>query len=120
MLHGLETSLKAQTWGGSRPFLPFLQDLVITLLLVEGKRPVLGQDLSKCPNAAPSKYFPPHILLLKIHSLPLLNNVTDLVSSFQPYLKTRVIFEPGYHLVNDLLFCFEYSAKSGKNSWLFF
>ena len=39
--------------------LPFLQDIVITLLLVEGK------------NAAPPKYSSFHILLLKIHSLPL-------------------------------------------------
>ena len=64
LLHGLETSLKAQTWGGSRPFLPFLQDLVITLLLVEGKRASFRARLIKVPNCYPSKYFPPHILLL--------------------------------------------------------
>ena len=38
LLHGLETSLKAQTWGGSRPFFPFPQDLVLPLLLVEAKK----------------------------------------------------------------------------------
>ena len=72
LLHEQETSLKAQTWGGSRPFFPFPQDLVLPLLLVEGKMLPLQNILLF------TFYF-----LKSIHS-PFLNNVSsDIFSSPQ-------------------------------------